>query len=61
MTNYKQLAHLLKTGKAWITGKASHTRWPEYPHYWIITDSTTQTTHHVPCEFQPTWEKYNIY
>jgi len=57
----KSLGHLLKTGQAWIEGKVSGgDRWPDEPHYWIIVNSITQTTHHVLVDDRPTWAKYVV-
>jgi hypothetical protein len=55
----RRLGKLLRAGEAWIEGKTSGgQRWPDPPHYWVVTDFTRQEVYHVPVEDRPSWGKY---
>jgi hypothetical protein len=55
----RRLGGLLKRGEACIEGKTSGgQRWPDPPHYWVVTDFTRQEVYHVPVEDRPSWGKY---
>jgi len=55
----RRLGKLLRAGEAWIEGKTSGgQRWPDPPHYWVVTDPTRQEVYHVPVEDRPTWGRY---
>ncbi len=55
----RRLGKLLKRGDAWIEGKVSGgQRWPDLPHYWVVTDATRQEVYHVPVDERPSWGKY---
>jgi tripartite-type tricarboxylate transporter receptor subunit TctC len=49
----------LKSGKLKMLLVMDNKRWPDYPHYWIVQDSTTQTTYHVDCNARPSWVRYD--
>ena len=55
----RRLGRLLKAGSAWSEGRTSGgNRWPDHPHYWIVTDSTRQEVFHIRVEDRPSWERY---
>lgn len=56
----RRIGRLLKIGDAWITGRTTGgDRWPDYPHYWIVQDSTRQQVYHVPVDARPSWARYD--
>ena len=56
----RRLATLLRTGDAWIDGQSTGgNQWPDYPHYWVVQDSTRQETYHVDVDDRPSWGRYN--
>jgi len=57
----RRLGGLLRRGEAWIEGRVSggH-RWPDPPHYWVVTDPTRQEVYHVRVEERPRWGRYVV-
>ena len=56
----RRLGGLLKRGEAWIEGRVSGgQRWPDPPHYWVVTDPTRQEVFHVLVAERPRWARYS--